>query len=51
LNGGEQVLDVSTEYRDAIKMKQLEARGQVLDQSHYAEWLRISNYYDTQYDT
>jgi hypothetical protein len=51
LNGGEQVLDVSTEYRDATEMKQLEAMGDVLDQSHYAEWLRISNYYDTQYDT
>jgi hypothetical protein len=51
LNGGKQVLDVSTEYRDAMEMKQLEAMGLVLDQSHYAEWLRLSNYYDTQYDT
>jgi len=51
LNGGKKVLDVSTEYRDAIKMKQLQAMGEVLDQSHYAEWLRLSNNYDLQYDT
>jgi hypothetical protein len=51
LNEEKKVLDVSTEYRDAIKMKQLEGRGEVLDQSHYAEWLMISNNYDLQYDT
>lgn len=51
LNGGKKILDVSMEYRDAIKMKQLEAMGEVLDQSHYAEWLTISNNYDLQYDT
>ena len=51
LNGGKKVLSVSKEYRDATSMKQLEAMGQVLDQSHYAEWMRISNNYDLQYDT
>jgi hypothetical protein len=51
LNGGKKVLDVSTEYRDAIKMKQLQAMGEVLDQSNYAEWLRLSNNYDLQYNT
>jgi hypothetical protein len=51
LNGGKKALDVSSEYRDATRMKQLEAMGTVLDQSHYAEWLRISNKYDLQYDT
>jgi hypothetical protein len=51
LNGGKKVLDVSTEYRDAIKMKQLEGMGEVLDQSHYAEWLTLTNNYDLQYST
>jgi hypothetical protein len=51
LNGGKKVLDLSNEYRDAVRMKQLEAMGTVLDQTNYAEWLRISNNYDLQYDT
>jgi hypothetical protein len=51
LNGGKKALDVSTEYRDAIKMKQLQAMGETLDQSHYTEWLTISNNYDLQYNT
>jgi len=51
LKGGNKSLDVSTEYQDATRMKQLEAMGTVLDQSHYAEWLRISNNYDLQFDT
>jgi hypothetical protein len=51
LYGGKKVLDLSTEFQDANRMKQLDAMGQVLDQSHYAEWLRISNKYDLQYDT
>lgn len=51
LNGGKKSLDVITEYNDAIKMKQLEKMGDVLDQNHYSEWMRISNNYDTQYDT
>ena len=34
LNEEKKVLDVSTYYRDAIKMKQLEARWEVLDQGH-----------------
>jgi len=51
LNGGKKVLDVSNEYRDALTMKQLEAMGQVLDQSHYAEWSKISNNYNLQYNT
>lgn len=51
LNGGTSSLDVSTEYRDAVRMKQLESMGQVLDQTSYYEWSRITNYYDLQYDT
>jgi hypothetical protein len=51
LNGGKKVLDVSTEYRDAIKMKQLHAMGKVLDHSNYTEWLRLTNNYDLQYVT
>ncbi|MDD5189137.1 MAG: hypothetical protein PHF57_13105 [Methanoregula sp.] len=51
LNGGTRSLDVSTEYRDAVRMKQLESMGEVLDEMYYYEWLRISNFYDLQYDT
>jgi hypothetical protein len=51
LTGGKRSLNVDTEYRDATTMKQLEAMGQVLDQNYYAEWLRISSYYDLQYNT
>jgi hypothetical protein len=51
LNGGKKVLDVSNEYRDAVRLKQLEGMGTVLDQTNYAEWLRISNNYNLQYDT
>jgi hypothetical protein len=51
LNGGKKSLDVSSEYNDAIKMKQLESMGTVLDQYHYAEWLQITNKYDLRYET
>jgi hypothetical protein len=51
LNGGKNSLYVSQEYRDPTRLKQLEAMGQVLDQTNYYEWARISNFYDTQYKT
>ena len=51
LNGGKNSLDVSQEYRDATRLKQLEAMGEVLDQTNYYDWARISNYYDLQYDS
>lgn len=51
LTGGKRSLNVDTEYHDATTMKQLEAMGQVLDQNSYTEWLRISSYYDLQYNT
>jgi hypothetical protein len=49
--GGKKTLELSTEYQDAIKMKQLEGMGLTLDQYHYSEWSRITNYYDLQYRT
>ena len=51
LNGGTRSIDFNKEYRDAVAMKQLESKGQVLDQMNYYEWQRISSYYDLQYDT
>lgn len=51
LNGGTRSIDFSAENRDAIRFKQLQSMGQVLDQVNYYEWQRISSYYDLQYDT
>lgn len=48
INEGKRVLDVSSEYRDATRLKQLERMGGVLDQSQYTEWLKISSKYDLQ---
>lgn len=44
-------LDVSQEYADAQELKQLNAMGSVLDQSHYNRWQTISTKYDMLYDT
>jgi hypothetical protein len=49
VNEGKRVMDVSREYRDAVRLKQLERMGGVLNQSEYTEWLKITNRYDLQY--
>ena len=41
-------LDVSTEYRDALRLKELEMMGGVLNQTQITEQLKISNQYDLQ---
>jgi hypothetical protein len=46
LSGGRRALDVSTEYSDARRMKQLEAMGGSLNQSYRAELSKISDTYD-----
>ena len=51
LNGGTRSIDFNAEKRDAVRFKQLQSMGQVLDQVNYNEWQRISSYYDLQYDT
>ncbi|MCK9592925.1 MAG: hypothetical protein M0Q91_13050 [Methanoregula sp.] len=48
INEGKRVLDVSSEYRDATRLKQLERMAGVLDQSQYTEWLKITSKYDLQ---
>ena len=42
-------MDVSTEYGDAMRMKQLEEMGGNLNQSYRAELLKISDKYDLNY--
>ena len=49
LTGGKRVLDVSTEYGDAMRMKQLEKMGGSLNQSYRAELSKISEKYDLTY--
>jgi len=49
LSGGKRVLDVSMEYGDATRMKQLEEMGGNLNQSYRAELSRISDKYDLDY--
>ena len=49
LSGGRRVLDVTTEYGDARRMKQLEAMGGNLNQSYRAELSKISDKYDLNY--
>jgi hypothetical protein len=46
LIGGKKVLDVSTEYGDARRMKQLEQMGGSLNQSYRVELAKISDKYD-----
>jgi hypothetical protein len=43
------MLDISTEYRDALRLKQLEKTGRSMDTDEYNEWLKISNRYDLRY--
>jgi hypothetical protein len=49
LIGGKKALDVSTEYGDARRMKQLEKMGGNLNQSYRAELTKISDTYDLDY--
>jgi hypothetical protein len=49
LVGGKKALDVSTEYGDARRMKQLEQMGGNLNQSYRAERTKISDTYDLDY--
>jgi len=49
LNGGKRAMDVSTEYGDALRLKQLEGMGSSLNQSRRAELARISDKYDLSY--
>jgi hypothetical protein len=49
LSGGKRVLDVSAEYGDAMRMKQLEEMGGSLNQSYRAELSKISDKYDLDY--
>jgi len=49
LTGGRRVLDVTTEYGDARRMKQLEAMGGNLNQSYRTELSKISDKYDLNY--
>jgi len=49
LSGGKRILDVSAEYGDAMRMKQLEEMGGNLNQSYRAELSRISDTYDLDY--
>jgi hypothetical protein len=49
VNGGKRMLDISTEYRDALRLKQLEKTGRSMDMDEYNEWLKISNRYDLRY--
>jgi hypothetical protein len=49
LIGGKKALDVSTEYGDARRMKQLEQMGGSLNQSYRAELSKISGKYDLDY--
>jgi hypothetical protein len=51
LSGGRRPLDVSTEYGDAMRMKQLEEMGGNLNQSYRAELAKISDKYDLNYAT
>jgi hypothetical protein len=51
VNEGKRVMDVRSEYQDAIKFKPLERRSAVLNQSENSEWLKISNKYDLLYTT
>jgi hypothetical protein len=49
LSGGKKALDVSTEYGDARRLKQLEHMGGNLNQSYQAELSKISDKYDLDY--
>ena len=49
LIGGRKAMDVSPEYGDARRMKQLEAMGGNLNQSYRAELAKISDKYDLDY--
>jgi hypothetical protein len=49
LSGGRRALDVSTEYGDAMRMKQLEEMGGNLNQSYRTELAKISDKYDLNY--
>jgi len=48
VNEGKKAMDVSAEYRDASRLKQLERLGGVLDQSQNTELLKLLNKYDLQ---
>jgi len=50
LIGGKRILDVSAEYGDAMRMKQLGEMGGNLNQSYRAELSRISDKYDLDYE-
>ena len=49
LIGGKKVLDVSTEYGDAMRMRQLEEMGGTINQSYRVELSKISEKYDLDY--
>jgi hypothetical protein len=49
VNGGKRILDISPEYRDALRLKELEKTGKSMDMDEYNEWLKISNRYDLRY--
>jgi hypothetical protein len=49
LSGGRKAIDLSTEYGDAKRMKQLEEMGGNLNQSYRAELAKISEKYDLDY--
>ena len=49
LSGGRKALDVSMEYNDALRMKQLEKMGGNLNQSYRAEFAKISDKYNLDY--
>jgi hypothetical protein len=49
LSGGRKALDVSMEYNDALRMKQLEKMGGNLNQSYRAELAKISDKYNLDY--
>jgi len=51
LSGGRRAMDVSAEYSDAMRMKQLEEMGGSLNQSYRAELVKISDKYDLNYVT
>ncbi len=48
VSDGKRPMDVSPEFRDASRLKQLERLGGVLNQMQYTELQKISNKYDMQ---
>ena len=51
VNEGKRVMDVRSEYQDALTFKPLERRSAVLNQSENSEWQKISSKYDLLYTT